>query len=77
LKWERSQTITGSDFLLKGSFAYYKFKVSPNCYKPERIQCYKAAVAGDFTMLENEVEPVLKALIENGIEVGTTHSTGA
>jgi hypothetical protein len=24
----------------------------------------KAAVAGDFTMLENEVEPVLKALIE-------------
>ncbi len=27
------------------------------------------AVAGDFTMLENEVEPVLKALIDNGIEV--------
>lgn len=29
----------------------------------------KAAVAGDFTMLENEVKPVKKALIENGIEV--------
>ena len=29
----------------------------------------KDAVAGDFTMLENEVEPVIKELIENGIEV--------
>ncbi len=34
----------------------------------------KAAVAGDFTMLENEVEPVLKALIENGIEVVALHT---
>jgi hypothetical protein len=34
----------------------------------------KAAVAGDFTMLENEVEPVLKALIENGIEVVALHN---
>lgn len=33
-----------------------------------------AAVAGDFTMLENEVEPVLKALIENGIEVVALHN---
>lgn len=33
-----------------------------------------AAVAGDFTMLENEVEPVLKALIENGIEVVAIHN---
>jgi hypothetical protein len=32
------------------------------------------AVAGDFTMLENEVEPVLKALIENGIEVVAVHN---
>jgi hypothetical protein len=34
----------------------------------------KAAVAGDFTMLENEVEPVLKALIENGIEIVALHN---
>ncbi|HZH95714.1 MAG TPA: DUF1259 domain-containing protein [Flavisolibacter sp.] len=34
----------------------------------------KAAVAGDFTMLENEVEPVLKALIENRIEVVALHN---
>ncbi len=34
----------------------------------------KAAVAGDFTMLENEVEPVVKALIENGIEVVALHN---
>ncbi|HMH24808.1 MAG TPA: DUF1259 domain-containing protein [Puia sp.] len=33
-----------------------------------------AAVAGDFTMLENEVEPVLKALISNGIEVVALHT---
>lgn len=34
----------------------------------------KAAVAGDFTMLEGEVAPVLKALIENGIEVVALHN---
>ncbi|MCW3120401.1 MAG: protein of unknown function LppY and LpqO [Chitinophagaceae bacterium] len=34
----------------------------------------KAAVAGDFTMLEGEVEPVIKALIENGIEVVAVHN---
>lgn len=34
----------------------------------------EAAVAGDFTMLEDEVEPVLKALIENGIEVVALHN---
>jgi Domain of Unknown Function (DUF1259) len=34
----------------------------------------RAAVAGDFTMLENEVEPVIKALIENGIEVVAVHN---
>lgn len=34
----------------------------------------KAAVAGDFTMLEYEVEPVLKALIEGGIEVVALHN---
>jgi hypothetical protein len=33
-----------------------------------------AAVAGDFTMLENEVEPVIKTLIENGIEVVAVHN---
>lgn len=34
----------------------------------------KAAVAGDFTMLENEVEPVIKKLVENGIEVVAVHN---
>jgi hypothetical protein len=34
----------------------------------------KAAVAGDFTMLENEVEPVIKTLVENGIEVVAVHN---
>ncbi len=34
----------------------------------------KAAVAGDFVMLEDEVEHVVKALIENGIEVVALHN---
>jgi Domain of Unknown Function (DUF1259) len=34
----------------------------------------KAAVAGDFAMLENEVAPVIKALIENGMEVVAVHN---
>lgn len=33
-----------------------------------------AAVAGDFTMLENEVAPVIEALVENGIEVVAVHN---
>lgn len=34
----------------------------------------EAAVAGDFTMLEDEVEPVIKALVENDIEVVAVHN---
>ncbi len=34
----------------------------------------KAAVAGDFTILASEVEPVIKALVENGIEVVAVHN---
>jgi hypothetical protein len=34
----------------------------------------KAAVSGEYTLLENEVEPVAKALVENGIEVVAVHS---
>lgn len=34
----------------------------------------RAAVAGDFTMLESEVDPVIKALVENGIEVVAVHN---
>lgn len=34
----------------------------------------KAAVAGDFTMLEDEVASVIKALVENGIEVVAVHN---
>jgi uncharacterized protein DUF1259 len=33
-----------------------------------------AAVAGDFAMLENEIDPVIKTLIENGIEVVAVHN---
>jgi hypothetical protein len=33
-----------------------------------------AAVAGDFTMTENEVAPVIKALVEHGIEVVAVHN---
>lgn len=34
----------------------------------------KAAVCGDFTMLEEEVQPVIRALVENGIEVVAVHN---
>lgn len=34
----------------------------------------RAAVCGDFAMLESEVEPVIKALVENGIEVAAVHN---
>jgi len=34
----------------------------------------KAAVCGDFTMLANEVAPVIKSLVENGIEVVAVHN---
>jgi hypothetical protein len=33
-----------------------------------------AAVAGDFTMTEDEVAPVIKTLVENGIEVVAVHN---
>jgi len=33
-----------------------------------------AAVAGDFTMLEDEVAPVIKTLVENGIEIVAVHN---
>lgn len=33
-----------------------------------------AAVAGDFTMLADEVAPVIKALVKNGIEVVAVHN---
>lgn len=34
----------------------------------------RAAVAGDFAMLETEVDAVIKALVENGIEVVAVHN---
>jgi hypothetical protein len=34
----------------------------------------QAAVAGDFTMLADEVAPVIKALVENDIEVVAMHN---
>ncbi|GAO43860.1 hypothetical protein FPE01S_02_09660 [Flavihumibacter petaseus NBRC 106054] len=34
----------------------------------------KAAVAGDFTMLEEEVQPVIRTLISSGIEVVAVHN---
>ena len=34
----------------------------------------KAAVAGDFAMLEDEIDPVIRALVKNGIEVVAVHN---
>lgn len=34
----------------------------------------EAAVAGDFVMLEDEVEPVIETLVSNGIEVVAVHN---
>jgi hypothetical protein len=34
----------------------------------------QAAVAGDFTMLQDEVDPVIKTLVESGIEVVAVHN---
>jgi hypothetical protein len=34
----------------------------------------RAAVCGDFTMLDTEVEPVIRALVQNGIEVVAVHN---
>ena len=34
----------------------------------------RAAVAGDLAMLKDEVAPVIKALMENGIEVVAVHN---
>lgn len=34
----------------------------------------KAAVAGDFAMLDREVEPVISALVQHGIEVVAVHN---
>jgi hypothetical protein len=34
----------------------------------------RAAVAGDFTMMADEVAPVIKALVKNGIEVVAVHN---
>lgn len=34
----------------------------------------RAAVAGDFTMLEDEVAPVVEALVQHGIEVVAVHN---
>ncbi|MGH6679314.1 MAG: DUF1259 domain-containing protein, partial [Bradyrhizobium sp.] len=34
----------------------------------------KAAIAGDFALTSNEVNPVIKTLLSNGIEVTAIHS---
>ncbi len=34
----------------------------------------KAAITGDFVLIAKEVEPVMKALRENGIEVTALHN---
>jgi len=34
----------------------------------------KAAISGDFVLLGKEVDPVMRALRENGIEVTAVHS---
>jgi hypothetical protein len=54
--------ITISSFL--GFNTWAAFQGTPN----------HAAVAGDFTMLEDEVAPVIKMLVENNIEVVAVHN---
>ncbi|MBD0331609.1 MAG: DUF1259 domain-containing protein, partial [Chitinophagaceae bacterium] len=58
----REHGITVSSFL--GFNTWAAFQGTPE----------KAAVAGDFTMLENEVALVIKTLVENGIEVVAVHN---
>ena len=41
---------------------------------PERSGGGKAAITGDFVLAGNEVNPVIKALRDNGIEVTALHS---
>src|SRR5258707_610069 len=61
-RWDKEHGITITTFL--GFNTWAAFQGSPD----------HAAVAGDFTMLEEEVAPVIKALIENGIEVVAVHN---
>ncbi|MEJ7645722.1 MAG: DUF1259 domain-containing protein [Chryseolinea sp.] len=68
------QTIGRPDVDLKDHNASVSTFLGFNTWAAWQGTMEKAAVAGDFAMLENEVAPVIKALVENGIEVVAVHN---
>jgi hypothetical protein len=67
-------TIGRADVSLKDHDASVSTFLGFNTWAAWQGTSEHAAVAGDFAMLENEVAPVIKALIENGIEVVAVHN---
>lgn len=67
-------TISRPDIILKDHNAEVTSFLGFNTWAAWQGTPERAAVAGDFAMLENEVEPVIKALVENGIEVVAVHN---
>ncbi len=67
-------TIGRPDIVLKEHGVPVSTFLGFNTWAAFQGQMDKAAVAGDFTMLEGEVGPVIKALVENGIEVVAVHN---
>ncbi|MCW3093813.1 MAG: protein of unknown function LppY and LpqO [Ferruginibacter sp.] len=67
-------TIARPDVMLKEHGVSISTFMGFNTWAAWQGTADKAAVAGDFTMLMNEVEPVIKALVENGIEVVAVHN---
>src|SRR5437773_8206276 len=67
-------TIGRPDVALKEHGAAVTSFLGFNTWAAFQVSPDHAAVAGDFTMLEDEVAPVIKALVENGIEVVAVHN---
>ncbi len=67
-------TIGRPDVKLKDHNAMVSTFLGFNTWAAWQGTAERAAVAGDFAMLENEVSSVIKVLIENGIEVVAVHN---
>ena len=67
-------TIGRPDVMLKEHGVFISTFMGFNTWAAWQGTPEKAAVAGDFTMLMDEVQPVIKTLIENGIEVVAVHN---
>ncbi len=67
-------TIARPDVALKDHHASVSSFAGFNTWAAWQGTPERAAVAGDFAMLEDEVAPVIKALVENGIEVVAVHN---